>query len=62
MNTPIFDAGWSKFTSVQKSSEARGRVEAYKQVLELIGKYEKPTAQLKAVSKAIEEALAAVKP
>ena len=61
MSTPIFDAGWSKFTDVQKSSEARGRVEAYKQVLEFIGKYEKPTAQLKAVAKAIEESIAAVK-
>lgn len=61
MKTPVFEAGWSKFTTVQKSAEYRGRVEAYRNVLELIGKVEKPTAQLKQLAKSIDAELAKVK-
>jgi hypothetical protein len=62
MKTPVFEAGWSKFTNVQKSAEYRGRVEAYQSVLDLIGKVEKPTAQLKQLAKSIDAELAKVKP
>jgi hypothetical protein len=62
MKTPVFEAGWSKFTTVQKSAEYRGRVEAYQSVLDLIGKVEKPTAQLKQLAKSIDAELAKVKP
>jgi cell shape-determining protein MreC len=61
MKTPVFEAGWSKFTSVQKSAEYRGRLEAYNHVLELIEKFEKPTNQLKQLVKIIETELSKVK-
>lgn len=61
MKTPVFEAGWSKFTDVQKSAEYRGRVEAYQTVLEWIGKVEKPTVQLKQLAKSIDAELAKVK-
>jgi len=57
MKTPVFEAGWSKFTTVQKSAEYRGRVEAYQNVLDWISKVEKPTVQLKQLVKTIEAAL-----
>lgn len=57
MKTPVFEAGWSKFTSVQKTAEYRGRLEAYNHVLELIEKFEKPTNQLKQLVKMIETEL-----
>jgi hypothetical protein len=57
MKTPVFEAGWSKFTTVQKSAEYRGRVEAYQNVLDWIRKVEKPTVQLKQLVKTIEAAL-----
>jgi hypothetical protein len=57
MKTPVFETGWSKFTTVQKSAEYRGRVEAYQNVLEWISKVEKPTVQLKQLVKTIEAAL-----
>lgn len=60
MKTPVFEAGWSKFTSVQKSAEFRGRVEAYQTVLDWIGKVEKPTVQLKQLAKSIEAELVRV--
>lgn len=61
MKTPVFEAGWSKFTDVQKSAEYRGRVEAYQTVLDWIGKVEKPTVQLKQLAKLIDAELAKVK-
>lgn len=62
MKTPVFETGWSKFVDVQKSAEYRGRVEAYRQILEVIDGYKRPTPQLKAITKTIEEQLAKVKP
>jgi hypothetical protein len=59
MKTPMFEAGWSKFTSVQKSAEYRGRVEAYQNVLEWISKVDKPTVQLKQLAKSIQAELEA---
>ncbi len=59
MKTPVFEAGWSKFTSVQKSAEYRGRVEAYQNVLEWISKVDKPTVQLKQLAKSIQSELEA---
>jgi hypothetical protein len=59
MKTPIFEAGWSKFTLVQKSAEYRGRVEAYKNILEWISKVDKPTVQLKQLAKSIQAELEA---
>jgi hypothetical protein len=55
----MFEAGWSKFTSVQKSAEYRGRVEAYQNVLEWISKVDKPTVQLKQLAKSIQAELEA---
>jgi hypothetical protein len=57
MKTPVFEAGWSKFATVQKSAEYRGRVEAYHQILDWIGEVEKPTVQLKQLAKKIETEL-----
>jgi predicted XRE-type DNA-binding protein len=62
MKTPVFEAGWSKFTDVQKSAEYRGRLEAYEHVLKLIEQFEKPTNQIKQLVKIVETELSKVKP
>ena len=60
MKTPVFEAGWSKFTGVQKTSEYRGQVKAYQSVLKLIGKRVEPTPELLALAKEVDELLAQV--
>lgn len=61
MKSPVFEAGWSKFTGVQKTSEYRGQVKAYQTVLKLIEKRAKPSPELKVLVKEIEDLLAQVK-
>lgn len=61
MKSPVFEAGWSKFTGVQKTSEYRGQVKAYQAVLKLIEKRVKPSPELKALAKDVEGLLAQVK-
>ena len=60
MKSPVFEAGWSKFTGVQKTSEFRGQVKAYQSVLKLIGKRVKPSPEMVALAKEVEELLAQV--
>ena len=54
MGTPIGDKLWSDFTSVQKSSEWRGRLEIRREVIAVLKTVRKPTVAVRELLERLE--------
>ena len=55
MSTPIGDKLWADFTSVQKSSEWRGRLEIRREVIEVLKTVKKPTVVVRELLQRLED-------
>jgi hypothetical protein len=52
--SPIYDAGWSKFTEAQQAGELRGRIAEREAIVALIRKIARPSTQMLVLLKEIE--------